>query len=843
MMALSDILRLYRARLRSRLVLVQELFAVLGIAVAVALLFASQIASTSLDGSVRALTQGVVGKASYQLIGRDPHGFPESLLGQVRKVRGVRAVVPVLEERVTVIGPAGSAAADMISSDTHIVRLAGPLLSHFNAAQLASQQAVALPTPLARQIGVDSLETVKLEIGPRIVRALMGARLDEQNIGELIHSTVVLAPLSYAQQLTGMRGRLTRVLVQAPRSASVGASLARLAASAGVNLQPAGFDSVLFGKAAEPANQSEELFSAISAVVGLMFAFNAMLITVALRRTLIENLRRRGASRLMTAQVLLFDALVIGVLACGVGLLLGDFLSMALFGASPGFLSFAFPTGSQRIIEWQSVAVSCVAGMLAACAGVMVPLRDVLARPLRPLPSGSRRTNGWRGLATVAGAGFLVLTGVVLASGLSSIGLAIIGFVSLVLGMLLLLPVYFDGVIAVFGTMQGSLHSASARLALVELRVPATRARSLAISATGAVAVFGSVAIQGAHQNLQAGLDRMAADMSHISDLWITPADRSDVLATIPFDPSMARTLAALPDVRSVAIYRGGFLDIANRRTWVIAPPRTSPQMLPPSQLVEGHLQTATQRLRNGGWIVVSRSLAESQHLRIGGSFLLPSPHPTVFRIAALSTNGGWPPGAIVMNAGDYARAWNTTQASALNVMLKPGVSPVAARRQALLALASYPGLTVQTAGQRERAWIATSQQGLYRLTQIATLMLIAAVLATAGAMGSMIWQRRRLLAYIKRQGFKRGVLWRALFVETGLLLGTGCSLGAIIGLYGQLLTSHALARVTGFPVVFQTGGWVALYSFLLVSGAAVLTVALPGYLAVRVRPTTVSPV
>ncbi len=119
--------------------------------------------------------------------------------------------------------------------------------------------------------------------------------------------------------------------------------------------------------------------------------------------------------------------------------------------------------------------------------------------------------------------------------------------------------------------------------------------------------------------------------------------------------------------------------------------------------------------------------------------------------------------------------------------------------------------------------------------------MLIAAVLAMAGAMGSMIWQRRPQLAYIKRQGYMRGVLWRALLCESALLLGAGCSLGALFGIYGQLLLSHALASVTGFPIVFSVGGLVALRSFALVSAAAVAILALPGYLAVRVRPTTVS--
>jgi putative ABC transport system permease protein len=125
----------------------------------------------------------------------------------------------------------------------------------------------------------------------------------------------------------------------------------------------------------------------------------------------------------------------------------------------------------------------------------------------------------------------------------------------------------------------------------------------------------------------------------------------------------------------------------------------------------------------------------------------------------------------------------------------------------------------------------------LSRLSQIATLVLLAAMLATAAAMGAMIWQRRPRLADMKVDGFGRGVLWRGLLVESALLLGAGCSIGAVFGIYGQLLLSHALASVTGFPVVFSIGTFVAVGSLALVTTVAVFMIALPGYLAVRIRP------
>ncbi len=152
-------------------------------------------------------------------------------------------------------------------------------------------------------------------------------------------------------------------------------------------------------------------------------------------------------------------------------------------------------------------------------------------------------------------------------------------------------------------------------------------------------------------------------------------------------------------------------------------------------------------------------------------------------------------------------------------------------------ALGPTSGLVVQTAYQREQAQLAASRRGLERLAQIALLVLIAGVLAMAISMGAVIWQRRPRFARMRVQGFRRGALWLALVWETALLLGAGCLIGALFGVFGQLLLSHALLSVTGFPVVFSSQLPVAVGSFVAVTTVAAAVVAIPGYRAAGVRP------
>ncbi len=838
-MSLSDILWLYRARLRARAVLVQECFAILGIAVGVALLFASQVASTSLTRSVSQLTNQLVGDTQFQLDARGPSGFDEQLLGAVRRQPGVQVALPVLEQQVNVIGPHGQRSVDLIGTDPRFTQFGGSLLRRFSAKQLAAQQAIALPAPLAEEIGAGPLETIKLQIGASVVQTLLGATLGEADVGGLVHSPVALAPVAYAQRLVGLSGKITRIFIKPQPGRQVHAELRRLAATAGVNLEPATFDSTLFAVAVAPESKSEALFSGISALVGFMFALNAMLVTVPSRRKLIGDVRPQGATRFMTVQILLFDAAVLGVLACILGLALGEVLSVAVFHATPGYLSFAFPVGNERIVTWQSIALAVGAGLAAAVVGVLWPLRDVLARPLEGEGSSRSSRHRWMVARPIVGLLCLAVTTLILIVYPQS---GFFGIVTLVIALVCLLPLLFDGLVIAFERTQRLFNGAATVLAATELRTPETRVRSLAIAATAAVAVFGTVQFQGTQSNLQKGLDASARGIDSSADLWITPSGASSLLATTPFRSLNTATLTRLPGVQRLGLYRGSFLNWGDRRLWVLAPPSSTTQPIPPSQLVSGNLAQADAALRRGGWAVLSQALAAEHHLHVGQEFTLPAPLPRPFRVAAVSTNLGWPPGTIILNSGDYAHAWASNDPSAYEIDTTPGASATTVRRLLQRALGPETGLAVETSAERERHHYALAGQGLSRLTQIRLLLLIAAVLAVAGALGSMIWQRRDLVSFIKCQGYKRNVLWRWLLCESAVLLVAGCSIGAVFGIYGQLLGSHFLARVTGFPIVFNIEALAALSSFTLITVVAVVVVALPGYLVVRVPPRTVSP-
>ncbi len=839
-MSASNILRLYLVRLRARVA--QELLALVGIAAGVALLFASLVASGSLTSSVANLNADIVGRATLQLSAREAQGFPSSVLARVRQVPGVRVAAPLLELDGQLTGTRGSAAVQVIGADQSLGSLEGRLVRRVALSSFPGLGALVLPTPLAHTLGASTEgREMTLDLAGRRSTVALFATLTKSQIGGLAQTPVALAPLEYVQQLSGLPGRLTRILIEPAPGAQgpVRTALQRIAtaqrpgeAGGTLNVQGSDWQVRLFAKAAAATNQSTDLFAVLSALVGFLFAFNAVLLTVPQRRRLLADLRREGYSPRAVLAVLLADAFGLAILACAFGLILGDELSIHLFRATPGYLSSAFAFGSERVVGWKPPVLAAAGGLAAALVAVLSPLREILAGD--PLATTTAHTSSTRGRTAAGAALGLAALGASLAILLAAPAQAVWGILALTLALVALLPLALAGALWLLRAIAPLLRAISPHIAVMELR--SGRARAVAIAATCGIAVLGASSLQAARGDLLAGLDNAAHDVNSIAQVWVAPPGSSSLLLTQPFAErhgQPARAIAALPGVR-VTPYMGALLDVGERRVWVLAPSPAERPLLPPSQIIEGKLDIASSHVARGGWALISLALAEERHLSIGRRFTLPAPYPLPLRVAAIGTNIGWAPGAIVINANDFTRGWESPDPAALAVHLSsPAAAPMVVRKiQHILA---GSGLHAETGRSREERQRTLTRQGLSRLSQIATLMLIAAALAMAAVIGAMIFQRRPRLAKLKLEGFSPALLWRTIVLESALLVGVGSLAGGLLALLGQRLLDQALRHVVNYPVEISFGVVAVLESVALVTAAAVAIVAVPGLFAVRV--------
>lgn len=823
---------------------VQELFAGVGVAVAVALVFAVTVAASSLTNSAASVVRTVAGPADLQVHTRGPEGFNERLISRVERLPGVEQAAQLLEESATIVGPAGHRATVTIAGATSGLAFMDGL-AHTLPGGVLSAGGIGLSTASANALGISGLNLeapteVTVAIRGRAQRLQVSAILGHEAAGALSLAQVAVMPLTRLQAFAALPHRVSRILIQSEpgKKTEVRSELQTLAGN-GLTVAPANQEVELLRQALRPSNQASALFAGLAALLGFLFAFNAILLTAPERRAAIADLRLDGTKRGAIVQMVLFQAFCLGVASSAIGLLAGYALALGIFQTSPGYLAQAFTLGGNTVIGAKPVVLSLAGGILATCLASCVPLGDL--RSGRRLDSvlveaGERdqapRRGTQRKLLAMA-ACLLVLATALFALAPST---AIVACVLLALATILAVPLILSGVLRAAEMLAISNH----KLTTLPLAIDSLRARtlrSLALAATGAVALFGSVALSGAQHDLLRGLHNFAQAYATDGEIWVVNPGYIPETTSFVGDGYVSR-ISRVPGVTGVHVLQSEFMNMANRRIVIVARPPGSGQEVLRTQILAGDFPQARRRLREGGWVAVSKQVAEEQHVHVGGVLTLPTPSGTShFRLAALTTNFGWPGGAVLMNSTDYGRLWATRAPSALAVELGPGTDVASARRAIALSLGGHSGLEAITAASWSDRFDTLAGEGLAQLGDISTLLILAAIMAMTAALGSNIWQRRVSLAELLLDGASRRRLRRILFTESMLMLSAGCLAGAIIGVYGQFVIDSYLKHVTGFPVASIATLARPVELFVLVIAAVLLLVSVPGWRASRVRP------
>jgi len=880
-----------------------ELLAALGVAVAVALVFAVLVGSSSISSSTDEVVHTLVGPASLQVRARGEDGFDERVLLRVQRLPGVEQAAPILEVPATIVGPNGRRVPIGVAGARASLALLDGLahtipLTTLAPGRIALAQSTATATGLrarsahaggatgtaaampSRRESPTTNGLAMLDIQGMAVPVRVAAVLGSGQIGALAQARVAIMPLANLQRLAGLRGRLTRILVKtAPaREAAVRAELERVAGGR-LDVTAADQEIELLGKAVGPGDQASEFFAAVAVLLGFLFALDAMLLTVPERRRAIVDLRLLGAERGVVVRMVLFEAVCLGVGASLVGMAGGYGLSVGFLHQSPDYLARTFTLGNGTVIGAKPLLLAPACGIAAACLAAVVPLLDVLrgGGALDPVHPGGQpnsqpqpqpqpriqtkqpndQSNATetelnrpsRFLAAPA-TGVLAKRAQVrlLAATIGVLGLTTVWFFAaptvplaiatgLALGTVLAVPVMFGMLLAgARALLRRRPQLSTLALALASLR--SATLRSLVLAATGAVALFGSFALGGANADLLQGVESYDHDYVGGAPIWVTAPGDYEGIVSFPVGSYPAR-IARVSGVRSVRPFYATFVTLGDRRVWVTARPLDTNVPILQTQIVSGDARTARARLGAGGWIVLARQVAEEDRLGVGDTLTLPTPAgPQKLRIAALSTNFGWAPGTIMMSPADYVRDWGSSAPTALMVGLAPSANNAAVRGAIARALGPHSGLQVVSTRQREAEVDAALREGLSRLTDISTLLVVAAILALATALISAIRQRRELLSELRLTGARPRDLRVMLLIETALTLTAGCLAGMAVGVYGQTLIDGYLARATGYPVASPAANAHPLVLLAVVLVAVLVIVAIPGRRASRVSPT-----
>lgn len=835
---LSNAAYIYRLRVREQPL--QEALAVIGIAAGVALLFAMQVASSSIAGSLHQLSDGITGRSSIEIAARGTAGIEQSTFSEVEKLASVKGAAPLVQRRITAVGKQGGASLTLVGVDDRFKTIGGPLVKQFMAKQRdINALGFYLTESAAERIGAAPGDELMVQSGSGAKAVVLAGTLGSGEIGELSQTPVALAPIGTAQRITGMTKKIDRILVEPADGLTARAKddLQSLVADRS-DVRPSDAEVALLEAALRPDRQTNSLFSAIAIVIGLLFAFNAMLLAMTQKRRITGYLRLIGADRATVVAILAFDAIVLGVVASAVGIVAGIGLSRIAFESIPEYLAAGFTIGEQRNIGFSVIGLSLLGGLTAAVLASSKSAIDLLS--LNPAESTSNAPSAdahgaWRSRAFSALAG-LSLIGIASVAMFAVPQITPVGVAIALFGCMLVVgPI----VVAVLSFVRGVLRErggVSTSLAVEDLVSTPTRATALAIIAASAITA--TLTVGGARLDLERGVDRFSNDYYATSDAWISAGGQSNVFLTQQFEVRpVLKLLRDQPDVR-IAAYYATLLDVDDRRVYLVARPPSDRFPVAPSQVLNGNVESAQKRIRSGGWVTVSNAIATESHLKVGDDVALPTPlGDKKFRVAAITANYGWPSGSIVMNARDYTDLWGTSSASAIALRYSPMLSHDQRERIERRFLDS--GLPLQLNSSREmidqRARALT--QSLARIRQISTLILAASTLAIVAAMSAAVWHRRDRLASLRALGLYRGELYRTLFAETTIIVLLGGICGLAFGLFCQYFSSRWTEISSGFLSPYFPAVWFGLRSLGAVLALAALATLGPAFFATRIKP------
>lgn len=649
--------------------------------------------------------------------------------------------------------------------------------------------------------GIGDTVHVVLQGGPRSFRLVGVVGFGESD--SLLGATMSGFDLPTAQRVLGKVGVVDEVDVGAVEGVSADELRDRVAA-----VLPDGVEALTGEQVAEDGTAAVRdsmgifttimlVFAGVSVVVGSFVIWNTFNVLVAQRRREVALLRAVGATRRQVLGGVLVEAAAVGLVAGGLGLLLGVGLAAGIRSLLQ-VIGVDIPSTSPAVEPRTVVAalsvgllVTVVAAVLPAWAATRVAPMEALRNAVPAVgPVGTfRRVAGW--CVTGAGLAALVACAVVGDQRWATLLATVVTFVGLVLAG----PTLARGMarLADHGPRGGGWRMAARNVARSSRRSAAS-ALALTIGLTVVVAVAVTAT------SLKASVSE-AVSGGNRSDLILEAAG-----AGLGVSPSVADLLRPRRDVADVVELRETAAQVDGHATLVTALDTGGLDRVIDLGVESGRLDD----LGPGGLLVGTRA-AEDLGVSVGDTVTVTFPETGdhTFDVVGTFSKGSLVNASYVMTVPDFAANVTSDLDGAVLLTLAPGVDPERARAAIEAALADYPNVTVNDPADITRE----AQQSVDQLLGIVTAMLLlAVVVAVLGIVNTLVLsvvERTRELGLLRAVGATRRQVRSVVRRESVLISLLGALTGTALGLVAGIALSRALVAegVTALAVPVVTLG------------------------------------
>jgi putative ABC transport system permease protein len=818
----------------------RSLLVIAAVSIGAAVVLAIDLSGNAAAGSFRASMETMTGDNNLEVTAGG--GVPEALAGTLARLPYPLRISPRIEDHATVV--ASGEAVPLIGLD--LIGLANDrqqgnievpqesqALEHIN-----DPDAVWITRALGRQIGEKIALLINDETREYTVR---GFAPDSSQVS----GDAIVMDIGAAQLATGRTGRVDRILLKVPDTPGIETWEQRIGAAlpAGVAIQLRGSQTAANRRMLAAFRWNLRILSYIALLVGAFLIYNAISVSVVRRRDDIGTMRALGAGRRWVLAGFLAEAALFGLVGSIIAIPLGRLLAFAtvrLLATTVDALYISSRPGSLDLSA-SSVALALVVGIGVAIVSAFAPAREAsLVPPTEAMARGRREFEIRVRRQRDALLAIALAAAAAIASRAPAVeGKPLFGY----LAAILLIGASSLAIPALVHWCMGTASSALNRTVGVEALLAARslggslRRTSVLVGALStAIAMMTSVGIMvgSFRQTVITWMDNELP-----ADLYLRPAgdpaaDRHPTIA-----PDLSGRIARAPGVETVSRFRAYEIEYQGLPVTLGGAEFNASRPREFSNFLSGRAPTSVlEEMKAGDAALVSEPFAYKHHVRAGDNITLPLGGRLVnFRIVDIFYDYGNERGYILLDRSTMLKYLPDPAPSNLAVYLAPGAS-LEIVRHAIQRVAANHDVLIFSNGEIRREGVRIFDQTFAITYALEAVAVIVAVMGIAGALMSIVIDRRREFGLLRILGATSAQVRKLILVEAGLI-------GILANIAGLAL-GIALSLILIFVINKQSFGWtiqfhwpvaVLLAALSIVYAATVLAGLYPARVAQRLNP------
>ncbi len=824
----------------------QILFAVVGVALGVAVVVAIDLANSSAERAFLLSAEAVTGRASHQIVG-GPGGLPEDVYRQLRLAGQWRNSAPIVEGfavvperpgvtlRILGVDPFAEQPFRSYSSNSD---------RRTDFSRLLSEPGTGLMTATtAHRLGLETGESLPLEIASeQRTLTLAGLLQPRDQVSERALENLVILDIAAAQELLGQSGKLSRIDLIVPQGEAGRQSLAELQ-----KLLPANTEIIAANTRARSMTQMTRAFqlnltalSLLALVVGMFLIYNTMTFSVLQRRPLLGALRTLGVTRRELFRLVLVEALLVGTLGTLLGVLLGVLLANGLLALVTRTINDLYFVLNVRALALTplSLAKGLLLGLGATLLAALVPAWEAAKSPPRTvLARSSLETRQRRLLPWTVGSGvalmLLSFAGLLIPS--KSIPGSFLLMFLLITGYALITP---GAAVWLLKRLQPLLERSFGLLGKLAARnLVAGLSRTGVATAALVIAVAATIGV-----GLMIGSFRVTLDQwlqSYLrADIYLTTAGEGFGASRKTLKPELLSALGKVAGVTRITRARHLNLESADGFSeFFIA--EFDANSFAGYWFQDGDKQEIYRVFENSDAVIVSEPYAYHRNLQRGERISLRTDRgERQFIIAGIFTDYGSDQGRVSMSRRVYRKYWDDLQSDALGIYLAAGVDSEALVEQLQAAAIGIQPVQAYSNSALRQASMETFDRTFAVTSVLRMLAVLVAFVGILNALMAMQIERSRELAVLRASGLTPQQLWGLVTAETGLIGLVAGLLSLPLGIVQALVLILVINRRSfGWSMQFSIDPWILLQALGLALFAALLAGIYPAWRMARTSP------